>query len=166
VVIPFVSWIHLIEWRSHCPWVWNCGMFSQILQLLVSRPTHPPVGLNNHRQFIIFVTALVIGICLFDYLTWACKYYLFHPPTSVHRFSTRFLIDRRHSRTVTHLLPPRFRVQSYGHRHVPFFCCRLGDSPARLDRCATFLTVFPNRTTNDNARSVQSRPIRLYGWAR
>jgi len=37
----------------HCPWVWNC------------------VGLNNHRQFIIFVSSLVVGILLFDYLTWA-----------------------------------------------------------------------------------------------
>ncbi|KAI0042759.1 zf-DHHC-domain-containing protein [Auriscalpium vulgare] len=37
----------------HCPWVWNC------------------VGLNNHRQFISFVGSLVLGIALFDYLTWA-----------------------------------------------------------------------------------------------
>ncbi len=35
-----------------------------------------PVGVNNHRQFIVFVTALVIGIVMFDYLTLACKYLL------------------------------------------------------------------------------------------
>jgi hypothetical protein len=56
---------------SHCPWVWNCGAFWIFLFELGLTPR--PVGLNNHRQFIIFVTSLVVGIILFDYLTWACE---------------------------------------------------------------------------------------------
>lgn len=30
------------------------------------------VGVNNHRQFVMFVTMLVLGIVLFDYLSFAC----------------------------------------------------------------------------------------------
>ena len=36
------------------------------------------VGVNNHRQFVTFVTTLVVGIGLFDYLSYACT---FLPPT-------------------------------------------------------------------------------------
>ena len=48
--------------------------------IAVSFSVHPcfpnsnqTVGVNNHRQFIIFVSSLVISIMLFDYLVYACK---------------------------------------------------------------------------------------------
>ena len=30
------------------------------------------VGVNNHRQFLLFVMTLVLGIILFDYLPFEC----------------------------------------------------------------------------------------------
>ena len=39
------------------------------------------VGSGNHRQFLLFVTTLVIGIGLFDYLAYACTYLLTILPT-------------------------------------------------------------------------------------
>ena len=72
-----VCWVHLMVRCSHCPWVWNCGAFwIYLFEFELTSPRAPPVGLNNHRQFIIFVTSLVIGIVLFDYLTWSCEYLL------------------------------------------------------------------------------------------
>ncbi|GAA5904585.1 hypothetical protein JCM6882_004914 [Rhodosporidiobolus microsporus] len=40
----------------YCPWVWN------------------DVGVNNHRQFILFLASLVSGVLFFTHLTWGYFY--------------------------------------------------------------------------------------------
>ncbi|GAA6037584.1 hypothetical protein JCM8097_006126 [Rhodosporidiobolus ruineniae] len=40
----------------YCPWVWN------------------DIGVNNHRQFLLFVGSLVVGVLWFIYLTWGYFY--------------------------------------------------------------------------------------------
>lgn len=54
---PMAADANISYFHSHCPWVWNC------------------VGVNNHRQFIVFVSTLVFGIIVFDYLAWQCQCY-------------------------------------------------------------------------------------------
>ena len=49
------------------------------------------VGVHNHRQFILFVTTLVLGIILFDYLTFACTYTTGN--LSIHIFTNDFPTD-------------------------------------------------------------------------
>ncbi|KAF8272664.1 hypothetical protein EI94DRAFT_1795860 [Lactarius quietus] len=57
---------------KHCPIAHEFGIaVGSCVQLLDPELTPFPVGVNNHRQFIIFVTTLVIGIILFDSLAWA-----------------------------------------------------------------------------------------------
>jgi hypothetical protein len=59
--------------HSHCPWVWNCGKLSS---LNIGTPILMQfvVGANNHRQFLLFVSTLVIDIVLFDYLVYECMF--------------------------------------------------------------------------------------------
>jgi hypothetical protein len=79
----------------------------------------------NHRQFIIFVTALVIVIILFDYLTWACEFLLSINPRL---FANILLSD---------------------------FSSLEDSLPVRLDLRAARSSGPSNRTSNDNVRGVQ-----------
>ena len=132
-----MCWARLIDWCSHCPWVWNCGTFLGFYWLA---GTHDSlVGLNNHRQFIIFVSALVVGILLFDYLTWACECLL----SSSHVFySPMFFCQTSHRLRTTLLRQPP--------ASSPRLCAAL-----QLPTCSSFL-LPPGRLSSSSGQSCYS----------
>lgn len=52
--VSFHSFALMSEY-SYCPWVWN------------------DVGVNNHRQFLLFILFLVVSVILLIRLAFACK---------------------------------------------------------------------------------------------
>ena len=55
-------------------WVPPACLQEGILRLTRPRTAKTPtVGVNNHRQFLLFVASLVGGVLLFARLTWACE---------------------------------------------------------------------------------------------
>lgn len=96
------------------------------------------VGLNNHRQFIIFVSALVVGILLFDYLTWACEYLL----SSSHVYSPMFFCQTSH------------RLRTARLRHPPASSPR-PCAALQLSTCSSFL-LPPGRLSSSSGPSCCS----------
>jgi hypothetical protein len=54
LLLPQASMCMLTSY-SHCPWVFNC------------------VGVNNHRQFFIYLLSLEAGVSLIVWITFECR---------------------------------------------------------------------------------------------
>lgn len=127
------------------------------------------VGANNHRQFLIFVFTLVIGILLFDYLTFACMFSrLLNPNLSLdclllpRLFRCSNIARSRFS--VLH--PHRIIVLYYGLRYFPCLRRILVHGPTLMDYCASRNSILASRASNDHPRSEQPWQVRLHGWTR
>ena len=127
------------------------------------------VGANNHRQFVVFVITLVLGIGLFDYLSYACTFL----PLTILRASSDTICHR--------LLSGHGLIEPGGHipfvhvpflpvlhhllRHLPVRCRPLGHAPALVDDNLARVATLAGLSTNDHSRSLQSWPIRCHGRA-
>lgn len=129
------------------------------------------VGSNNHRHFVIFVSTLVIGIILFDYLTYACTSFPSSlPPRKSNPISpTRLLYPHPpfpcplFHKPILHSphspLPPR-SVRPLPHLRRP-----LVYPPTLLDPGPPRHPTLANSSSDDHSRGLQPRAVRIYGRA-
>ena len=112
------------------------------------------VGVNNHRQFVVFVTTLVLGIGLFDYLSYAC---VSSPPTTLltsshtrcHRLlSGNGLIEPGRHIPFMHI--PFSDVLHHLLRHLPIRRCPLVHAPALMDDNLARFATLAGLSTNDH----------------
>lgn len=112
------------------------------------------VGANNHRQFVLFLLNLVIGIITFIYLTYQCKY-LFNLGA---RFTLNLFPRFFHhpgASGFAHLSSPRSYVSCsrYKIQHFPCHYNFVGCHSAYLDDHSSWCAILAGVSPNDISRS-------------
>jgi hypothetical protein len=142
--------------------LWYVEFISSAVTMLMNSV----VGSGNHRQFVMFITTLVFGILLFDYLSFNCMSHSTYL-ASQHSYSSSLLIiagvGPKPTFTLVHI--PSGTLRCYGSRHLPLRRHRLGHTTIELDATPRGCPTLADRAPDDHARSLESRTVRLHGWA-
>lgn len=125
------------------------------------------MGSNNHRQFVLFVSTLVVGIVLFDYLTYAC---VSSPsPPFLHTILTidpsllEYNSIYQPIGYLTILPSPREPLRTYSIRFIPGGSCCMGDPSIIMDRCPSGFSALANSATDDHSGSFEPWKVRVHG---